>query len=68
MGDIVDFDKAKEQANQKKKAKDKVKRTNDKLLRRMKSNDQRRFMKPFHFYILLFAIVALVTIISRLQP
>lgn len=68
MGNIVDFNEAKAASDKKKKIQDKQKRTNDKLVGRMKNTNNHRHINAKYYYLGLFLISAIFVIIKNIQP
>ena len=67
MSKLVDFDKAKKEAELKKRQQKKVKQTNEKLLNKMKKSDQGKKFKVIYFYGALILIIAVFVVISKIQ-
>ena len=68
MGDVVDFNKAKENADRKKLDADKRKDKNKRLAEKRRRYDLGKRLKPIHFYIGLLIVITIIILITRIQP
>lgn len=66
MSNIVDFNKAKKEVEQKKSRKSSITAKNQRLAQKQKRYDSGKKFKPYHFYIALFACIAIVYLLINL--
>ena len=68
MGDVVDFKKAKDNAQRKKVENQKRVSKNKRLAEKRRRYDFGKRFKPYHFYIAVLIVITLVILITRIQP
>lgn len=66
MGDVVDFKKAKDKAEEKKLEQERVKVKNARLAQKRKRYDKGRRFKPVHFFIALLIFSILYSVIRTM--
>lgn len=62
MGDLIDFNKAKQETEQKKKAEKAVKEKNAHLIKKMKRYDRGK-RSPIYYYGIILLVITLITLI-----
>ncbi|MBN2795877.1 MAG: hypothetical protein JXR88_10765 [Clostridia bacterium] len=67
MGNLIDFNQAKSKVEEKQKAKEKVKKNNQKVISKVKNRRQFQ-INPKTFYIIIALCILLPLLFSRIQP